>query len=106
MSAERQWPERSAAKERTALRSVPIFADPADGGQLDPASVARIPILVDIMSLIGMTPVPALTSARNVYAAEDVLDPAAWYSSSPRELLRLPQIEVCFRRPIADSAFR
>jgi NTE family protein len=27
MSAERQWPERRAADERTALRSVPIFAD-------------------------------------------------------------------------------
>jgi NTE family protein len=34
MSAERQWPERSAADERTALRSVPIFAD-IDDDQLD-----------------------------------------------------------------------
>ena len=34
MSAERQWPERSAADERTALRSVPIFAD-IDDAHLD-----------------------------------------------------------------------
>jgi NTE family protein len=36
MSAEQRWPDRRAAGERTALRSVPIFAD-IDDDQLESA---------------------------------------------------------------------